>query len=181
MYFIRKSNAGNKLQSVCYVPFQTGVVHRPVRVGCAALCRRRCNVMMWCDKRRSKRHCAVNHRLAHDLPILQSKAVPLHATKVLWGRGHSSYSFSTAALDGGEWLASRPDRALAPGKGPPVPILQEAGWAPEPVWTQRLEETSLSLQGIKPRSPGRPVRDLPVLLDRTLLHNRDVKFRSFHI
>jgi hypothetical protein len=28
----------------------------------------------------------------------------------------------------------------APGKGPPVPIVQEAGWAPEPVWKQRLEE-----------------------------------------
>jgi hypothetical protein len=26
------------------------------------------------------------------------------------------------------------------GKGPPVPIVQEAGWTPEPVWTQRLEE-----------------------------------------
>jgi hypothetical protein len=33
-----------------------------------------------------------------------------------------------------------PGRALPPGKGPPVPILQEAGRAPEPVWTQRLEE-----------------------------------------
>jgi hypothetical protein len=33
--------------------------------------------------------------------------------------------------------------ALYPrGKGPPVPIGQEAGWAPEPVWTQRLEEKS---------------------------------------
>jgi len=42
----------------------------------------------------------------------------------------------------GEWLASRPGRALAPRKGPPVPIVQEAGWAPEPVWTQRLEEKS---------------------------------------
>jgi hypothetical protein len=29
-----------------------------------------------------------------------------------------------------------PGRALATGKGPPVPIVQEAGWAPEPVWTQ---------------------------------------------
>jgi len=37
------------------------------------------------------------------------------------------------ALDGGEWSASRPGRALPPGKGPPVPIVQEAGWAPEPV------------------------------------------------
>jgi hypothetical protein len=33
-----------------------------------------------------------------------------------------------------------PDTLLAPRKGPPVPIVQEAGWAPEPVWTQRLEE-----------------------------------------
>jgi hypothetical protein len=30
--------------------------------------------------------------------------------------------------------------ALYPGKGPPVPIGQEAGWASELVWTQRLEE-----------------------------------------
>jgi hypothetical protein len=44
---------------------------------------------------------------------------------------YSSNSFSTLALDGGEWSASRPGRALPPGKGPPVPIGQEAGWAPE--------------------------------------------------
>jgi len=50
-------------------------------------------------------------------------------------RRYSSYSFSTSALDRGEWSASHPGRAL-----PPVPIVQEAGWAPEPVWTQRLEE-----------------------------------------
>jgi hypothetical protein len=28
------------------------------------------------------------------------------------------------------------------GKDLPVPIGQEAGWAPQPVWTQRLEEKS---------------------------------------
>jgi len=59
----------------------------------------------------------------------KAKAVPLHATKALGGEEYSSYSFSTSALDGGEWSASRPGRALAPGKGPPVPIVQEAGWA----------------------------------------------------
>jgi hypothetical protein len=60
-----------------------------------------------------------------------------------WGeRGYSSYSFLTSALEGGEWSASRPGRALPPGKEPPAPIVQEAGWAPEPVWTQRLEEKS---------------------------------------
>ena len=36
----------------------------------------------------------------------------------------------TAALEGGEWSAARPGCTL-----PPVPILQEAGWAPGPVWT----------------------------------------------
>jgi hypothetical protein len=62
-------------------------------------------------------------------------------------RMYSSYSFTTSALDGGEWSASRPGRALPPGKGPPVPIVQEAGWAPEPVWTQRLEEKSFAPAG----------------------------------
>jgi hypothetical protein len=57
-------------------------------------------------------------------------------------RRYSSYSFSTLALGGGEWSASHPGHALAPGIGPPVPIVQEAGWAPESVWTQRLQEKS---------------------------------------
>jgi hypothetical protein len=35
--------------------------------------------------------------------------------------------------------------AATPGKGPPVPIVQEAGWAPELIWTQRLEEKSFRL------------------------------------
>jgi hypothetical protein len=33
-----------------------------------------------------------------------------------------------------------PGRALSPGKGPSVRIGQETEWAPEPVWTRRLEE-----------------------------------------
>jgi hypothetical protein len=57
-------------------------------------------------------------------------------------RWYSSYPFLTTALEGGEWSASRPGRALPPGKEPPVPTVQEAGWAPEPVWKQRLEEKS---------------------------------------
>jgi hypothetical protein len=32
--------------------------------------------------------------------------------------------------------------ALYPRGKDPVPIVQEAGWAPEPVWTQRLQEKS---------------------------------------
>jgi hypothetical protein len=41
---------------------------------------------------------------------------------------------------------------LYPGEGPPVPTVQEAGWASELVWTQR------PLPGIEPQSPGRRVR-----------------------
>jgi hypothetical protein len=48
-----------------------------------------------------------------------------------------------------------PAELLPPEKGPPVPIGQEAGWAPEPVWTQRLEEKSLAPSG--DRTPDRPV------------------------
>jgi hypothetical protein len=67
---------------------------------------------------------------------------------------YSSYSFTTSALDGVEW--SLPGRSLPPGKGPPVAIVQEAGWASESVWTQSVEEKPLP--GIEPRSPGRAVR-----------------------
>jgi hypothetical protein len=57
---------------------------------------------------------------------------------------YSSCSFLTSAL---EWSASRPGRALPPGKRPPVHIVQGAGWAPEPVWKQTLEEKSLASAG----------------------------------
>jgi hypothetical protein len=53
---------------------------------------------------------------------------------------YSSYSFTTSVLDGAVRSASRPGRDLIPGKQPPVPIGQDAGCAPEPVWTQRLQE-----------------------------------------
>jgi hypothetical protein len=36
---------------------------------------------------------------------------------------------------------------FALGKGPLVPIVQEAGWASEPVWTQRLGEKSFAPAG----------------------------------
>jgi hypothetical protein len=62
-------------------------------------------------------------------------------------RRYSLYSSLTSALDRSEWSASRPGRALPPGKGPTVPIGQGAGWAPEPVWTQRLEEKSSASVG----------------------------------
>jgi hypothetical protein len=51
----------------------------------------------------------------------------------------------------GGWSAPRPGR-FTPGKDP-VPIVQEAGWAPGPVWTGAKY---LSPTGI--RSPDRPAR-----------------------
>jgi hypothetical protein len=63
------------------------------------------------------------------------------------GRRYGSDSFLTSALYGGEWSTSRPGRVLPPGKGPLVPIVQDAGWAPDPVCTQRLEEKSFASVG----------------------------------
>ena len=57
----------------------------------------------------------------------------------------------TVALEGGEWSAARPGRTLPPGKDP-VPIVQEAGWAPGSVWTGGKSRPT----GI--RFPDRPAR-----------------------
>jgi hypothetical protein len=48
---------------------------------------------------------------------------------------------------GTEIGAARLGRALPPGKGPPVPIVQEAGSASELVWTQRLKRKSFASTG----------------------------------
>jgi hypothetical protein len=74
-----------------------------------------------------------------------SKAVPLHTMDVQGERRYSSCSLMTSALDGGEWSASLPSHTLPLGKGPLVTNGQESGWAPEPVWTQRLEKKSSCL------------------------------------
>jgi hypothetical protein len=58
------------------------------------------------------------------------------------GRKYSSYSFLTSAPDWMSGQSHAPAALYPPGKGPPVPTGWEAGWASEPVWTQRLEEKS---------------------------------------
>jgi hypothetical protein len=78
----------------------------------------------------------------HSFVYVVCFVIPLHAMEALGVRGGIAPTHSTLALDGGEWSASCPGRTLAPGKGPPVPIVQEAGWASELVWMQRLEEKS---------------------------------------
>ena len=58
---------------------------------------------------------------------------------------------STSALDEGGWSTPRPGR-FDLGKNP-VTFVQEAGWAPGPVWTGA---ENLAPTGI--RSPDRPAR-----------------------
>ena len=76
--------------------------------------------------------------LMHLVCILnenKKKSVPV--TGPVWPRGWVDvqlYSSITAALDGVDGSATRPGRTLPPGKDP-VRIVQEAGWAPGPVWT----------------------------------------------
>jgi hypothetical protein len=67
--------------------------------------------------------------------------VPLHATEA----PKEKRAIAPTHIDGREWSASRLVRALVPGEEPSVPTMQEAVWAPEPVWTQRLEEKSFRL------------------------------------
>jgi hypothetical protein len=70
--------------------------------------------------------------------------------------GYSSYSLLTSAIDGGEWSSSRPGRALPRGKDPRYPLYRRLGGS-QRLCAQRIEEKSLPLPGIEPRSPGRPV------------------------
>jgi hypothetical protein len=84
--------------------------------------------------------CAINP--VHTLKQKLSHYTPWSRLGERWC---SSYSFFTSTLHGDEWSASHPGRALPPEKEPPVPIVQEAGWAPEPVCTQWLEEKSFRL------------------------------------
>jgi hypothetical protein len=58
--------------------------------------------------------------------------------EVLGGRGGIALLILDLGTRWGEWSASRSGRALVPGK---VPTGQDAGWASEPVWTQRIEGT----------------------------------------
>jgi hypothetical protein len=82
------------------------------------------------------------------LPGRKSKAVPLHAMETFGGeRRYSSYSFLLILDLGTRWgwvVSVTPRPRFTPGERTPVPIVQEVGWALEPVWTQRLQEKSFA-------------------------------------
>ena len=65
----------------------------------------------------------------------------------------------TSALEGGEWSAARP------GKDP-VPILQEDGWAPGPVWTRGKSRPH------RDSIPDRPARSQSLYRLSYSAHNR---------
>jgi hypothetical protein len=60
-----------------------------------------------------------------------------HGRRTWMEMRYSSASFLTSALDRVSGQRHAP-AALYPLKGPLVPIVQEAGWAPEPVWTHNI-------------------------------------------
>jgi hypothetical protein len=62
--------------------------------------------------------------------------------RVWWG-GNIAPPFLTSSLDEGEWSASHTG-SFTRGKEPPVPVVYEAGWAPESVWTLWSGEISLA-------------------------------------
>jgi hypothetical protein len=68
--------------------------------------------------------------------------IPVHYDMKAYG-GVDVYIhvFLTSALVGGEWSDSSSGRFTL-GETAPVPIWQEAGWTPEPVWTARRREYS---------------------------------------
>jgi hypothetical protein len=61
---------------------------------------------------------------------VKSKAVPLHAMEALGGEATKLLIVLDLGTRWGELSASRPGRSSIPGKGPPVPTGQEAGWVP---------------------------------------------------
>jgi hypothetical protein len=63
-----------------------------------------------------------------------------------WSTGIDSSTVPlTSTLDGG-WVVRAKPRPLYPRERDPVPVLQEAGWTPGPVWTGA---ENLALAGIR--------------------------------
>jgi hypothetical protein len=60
-----------------------------------------------------------------------------------WEERHCGTLSLTSALDGGGWSTPSPAR-FTPGRDP-VPLVQEVGWAPGPVWT---DADNLAITGV---------------------------------
>jgi hypothetical protein len=120
-------------------------------------------------------------RLAHKFYIAYAyfKLSHYKPLRLLGERRYSSYSFSAAALDGSEWSESLPGRALRPGKGPGVPIVQEFGLALQPVWTQTLQAKSFRLCRVS--NLDRPYRRLVSIASSNRLCSQTLTFRTVNV
>jgi hypothetical protein len=90
--------------------------------------------------------------------MLKAKAVPIRHEGAWGERSYSSYSFLTSAIDGVNGQRHALAALYPREKDPPVPIVQEAGMASQPVWTEARGKILSPLQGIEPRSAGAPPR-----------------------
>jgi hypothetical protein len=72
-----------------------------------------------------------------------SNSPTTHLWRCRWERRYRSYSFLTLLLDGVSGQRHSPVALYLREKNPRYP--QEGWWAPEPVWTQTLEEKSSCL------------------------------------
>jgi hypothetical protein len=133
--------------------------------------------VIYCRHKRSQWTVAYTNRVSAGksccpliVSLLSSRVLPFVQKKVnqprytpwrrLGGeRRYSSYSFTTSALDGGEWSASRPDRAFTPGERTPGTHCT-GGWVDPRAGLDTEDRGKIlsSLPGIEPRSPGRPAR-----------------------
>jgi hypothetical protein len=85
-----------------------------------------------------------------------------HTMKTYWGSGGIAVLIRNLGARW-TWVVSFRHRPFyLRGKSPPVPIWQEAGWAPEPVWTRRRRE-NYSFRYQESNS-GRPSRNPAIIL-----------------
>jgi hypothetical protein len=108
----------------------------------------------------------------------KDKAVPQHAYgSAGWGGARicNSYSFTTSALDGSEWSASRPGRALPPGKGPRYILHRRLGGPQSRSGHRGYRKNLLPLRG---SNLDRPVRSQDTIL--TVLHGSKNEVKIEH-
>jgi hypothetical protein len=118
-----------------------------------------------CKKRFHKYTTIAKLKLSHYTP-----------RKPLGERMHSSYSFSTSALDGGEWSASRPAALCPRGKEPRYPLYRRMD-GPQSRSGHKAGGRILSpLPGIEPQSPGRPARSQTLYWLSYPAHSTSLRF-----
>jgi hypothetical protein len=108
----------------------------------------------------SKRHFRqhVNYTFSQALKFLgltRFISCPATAMQAPRGEKYNSYSFLISALDGGEWSASRPGRALPPGNDPGINCT--GGWVGLRAGLD-TEVRGKILCLCRGSNPGRPVR-----------------------